>query len=126
MPDKLFQWISACREKKTITLLAASLIIIVISFFGGGAGGRTGILLLFYSGIALLFYALLHPWEEKNRSFYLILMGTFFVLFVLLWIVGIDVLVKIFPHGERAADIAWSAGLIFIAGFLAGLVGLII
>ena len=126
MKGRLISLLTDYGLRRTTILLVVAFILIIISLFGGGVGGKTMVELLFYIGLALLFYALLHPWDEMSHTYYVILMAVSLILFVLLFIVGIDILVKIFNHGHSAEDVAWSFGFICIAGFFAGLIGLVI
>jgi len=81
---------------------------------------------LFFIGLILLFIALLDPWEQRSRYYYAILIGISGLLFLLLLIVGTDILVKMNLPGHWAEDIAVSIGFICAAGFFAGIIGFLL
>jgi len=114
----------------TFSIIIIAVLLVVISLFFGGAGGLVLAELLFYIGLIMLFFALLNPWGSWTRKYYAILIGISVLLFFLLIKAGIGALVKIQSKfqipGHWAEDMAWSLGFVFIAGFLAGLIGFFI
>jgi hypothetical protein len=127
MKTRFLTTISAFARNRTLILLFFSFLIIIPSIYEVGGPRFNGIIL--FAGLALLFYTLLHPWEEKSYLYYISLMGFSSIIFILTFIVGIgnsDLFMKIFSHGHQAENAAWTAGLILIDPFIAGLVGLVL
>ena len=111
---------------KTKILLAIAVSLITISLLVGVSDNIPMILILFI-GIVLFFYAVLSPWGKV--SYYAFLSVIFIVLFIFLLYVGGDILVKMESAGKLwvhgAEDIAMPFGFVCIAGFFAGMIGVI-
>ena len=130
MKNKFFSAIKSNPNWLAISLIIIASLLIAVSLFFGGAGGLVLSESLYYLGLMLLFIALLNPWGKWNRKYYAILFGISALLLVLLYKVGIGALVKIQSKfqisGHWAEDMVGSFGFMFIAGFLAGLIGFFI
>ena len=130
MKNKFFSAIKSNPNWLAISLIIIASLLIAVSLFFGGVGGLVLSESLYYLGLMLLFIGLLNPWGKWNRKYYAILFGISALLLVLLYKVGIGALVKIQSKfqisGHWAEDMVGSFGFMFIAGFLAGLIGFFI
>jgi hypothetical protein len=127
------KFITAMRANKnwlTTSLFVIAVIIITITLFHGGVGALNPTKLFFFTGLIAFFFAFLNTWGNRSRKYYAILMGISVLLFFLLFKFGIGTLVDIQSkyqiQGHWAEDIAWSAGFILVAVFMAGLVGIFV
>ena len=107
--------------KKTIIYLVIAVSLIAISLLVGLTDNFLTITILF-GGLVLFLYAMLHPWGKA--SYYAIMGGIFLILLIFEFLVGISILVKMQLKGRLAEGIAMSVGLIFIAGIIAGIIGI--
>jgi hypothetical protein len=113
-------------KKAVIRILIATLFI-AISIPGHILSkGNSLFAILYFTGFVLLFYSILYPWLKA--SYYTISIAIFLVLIILFSLWGINIFVsmekagKIHVHG--AEDYAWAIGSIFIAGIIAGIIGI--
>jgi hypothetical protein len=111
----------ACNVRKTLTYIVIAVSLITISLLVG-IGDNLPMILMLFGRIVLFFYAALHPWEKA--SYYAILGGICLILVIFEWVVGISILVKMQLKGKLAEGIAMSVGFIFIAGIIAGIIGI--
>jgi hypothetical protein len=114
--------------RKAIILMLVAFVIIAISIPGMMfSKGNTLFALGYFAGFTLLFYSLLHPWQKT--SYYAISLAIFVLIPILLLISGGDFLVKMEKAGKLpvhgAEDLAWAIGGIFVAGIIAGIIGII-
>jgi hypothetical protein len=130
MPNKFITTMRANKNWLTISLVIIAIALITISLFRGGVGGLALSESLFFIGLIIFFFALLNTWGNRSRKYYAILMGISVLLFFLLFKFGIGALVDIQSkyqiQGHWAEDMAWSAGFILVAVFMAGLVGIFV
>jgi len=130
MPDKFITAMKVNQNWLTISLFVIAVIIIIITLFHGGVGALSPIKLFFLTGLIALFFAFLNTWGNRSRKYYTILMGISVLLFFLFFKFGIGALVNIQSQyqiqGHWAEDMAWSAGFILIAVFMAGLIGIFV
>jgi hypothetical protein len=110
--------------RKALIYFIISVLLIVISIVGEGKG-RDWLIIIFSFGFFLFFYSVLRPWE--NAKYYGIMGIVFILLIVLGWFVGIDILdilVKMHILQQYTEDMAWSQVFVWIAGVLAGIIGM--
>jgi hypothetical protein len=107
--------------RKTIIYLVIAVSLIAISLIVGISDNFLTITMLF-SGVVLFLYAVLHPWEKA--SYYAIMGGIFLILLIFEFLVGISILVRMQLKGQLAEGIAMSVGFIFVAGIIAGIIGI--
>ncbi len=82
--------------------------------------------LLFFAGFILFFYSLLHPWQRV--MYYAISIVIYILTLVILLNSDIDITKLEFVQnlpGRKAEDVAWAFGSIFVAGVIAGIIGII-
>lgn len=109
--------------RKTFTYLSIAILLILISFFIGFNKNNSIAPFLFLFAEILFFYSVLRLWEKT--AYYLAEVAISIILFLLFCFVGIDFLVKAYPQGHNAEDMAWLFGSIWVAGFIAGIIGAI-
>jgi hypothetical protein len=107
--------------RKTIIYLLIAVSLITISLIVGTSDNILTIGMLFI-GVVLFLYAVLHPWEKA--SFYAIMGGIFLILLIFEFLAGISILVKMQLKGHLAEGIAMTTGFIFVAGIIAGIIGI--
>jgi len=122
---------NANKKWLTISLFAAGVLIITITLFHGGVGSRNPTNLFFFTGLILLFFALLNTRGYRSWRYYTLLLAVLlFLTFLPFFLPEEWDLVKIQARnkipGHWAEDMAWSIGFILFAGYLAGIIGLII
>jgi hypothetical protein len=112
--------------RKAMILLAIAVLLITISLLVG-VSDNIPMIIVQFTGIVLFFYALLSPWGKVK--YYAFLSVIFVVIFIFLLFAGIDILVKMESAGKLwvhgAEDIAMPFGFVCVAGFLAGMIGVI-
>jgi hypothetical protein len=109
--------------RKTLIYLTIAILLIVASFFIGFNKKDSIAPFPFFFGEILFFYAVLRLWEKT--AYYLMEVAISIIIFLLFCFVGIDFLVKTFTQGHNAEDFAWLFGSIWVAGFIAGIIGAI-
>lgn len=102
--------------------MAMAIVLLSISMAGKGLGGLAPAEIAFLSGIILFFYSVLIIWRKV--TFYFIMSFLFLILFALLWLVGIDILVKMNLHDKLAEDLGWSFGAFCFAAVITGIIGI--
>jgi hypothetical protein len=107
--------------RKTIIYLVIAISLIAISLLVGLTDNFLTITMLF-GGIVLFLYAVLYPYGKA--SYYAIMGGIFLILLIFEFLVGISILVKMQLKGDLAEGIAMSVGFIFVAGIIAGIIGI--
>ena len=111
------------RVRQTILFLAVGIALVLISLLVGKVYSTPNVL-AFFIGTGVFFYGIPRYWERA--LFYAIMIAVFIILIIVEFKVGIGLLVKLFPGGHAAEDMAWSVGETCLAGILAGIIGIII
>jgi hypothetical protein len=124
MKNKFLSQFDAGILRRTLILLIIALVLIAIPIIGNGMNDNSWLVIFFYIGFGLFFFALLYPW--RKASYYLILSMVFLILFALLWLFGVSFLVKLELHDKRAEDIAWFIGFACFIGVIASMIGIFI
>jgi hypothetical protein len=123
MRNHLLSLFDSSHRISTVSLFAIGLILIIGSQITGTTDNLPGIAMLF-TGIVVLFFALLHPWRSPMN--YVILAGTCFGLIILEW-VSIFLLATLHLEKYINEGIAMISGfLIFLPGIISGIIGSII
>ena len=128
MKTKFFSRPDAGRLRKAMIMVLIAIAGIAVAIPGMILSkGNTLFALLYFAGVVLFCYALLHPWFKAR--YYAISIVIYLLLLVLFIYKGIDILVKMGNtgklRGHGAEDLAWSIGSIFVAGIIAGIIGII-
>ena len=123
MKNQAYSWLNPVRNKTALVILAIAVVVLSISISGGGIGGLVPAETAYFAGIVLFYTAVLMLW--RNVKFYFMLILLFLIVFSFLWLGGIGLLVKLFPHGETAEDISWSIGFACFAGVISGITGIV-
>jgi hypothetical protein len=130
MENKFIKAMKANNNWLTISLFVIAITLLTISLFSGGMGVRGLPKVLYFIGLIIFFITLLNTWGNRNRKYYVILMGISILLFVLIFMFEpvdlVQVQSKYNLQGHWAEDMAWSIGGIFFAAFMAGLVGIFV
>ena len=127
MKNKFLSRFDTGNLKKTIIYFVIAVLLITISFPAMASffdrGDVNGLLMLmFFIGFALLFYAILHPWAKV--SYYFILIMIFIILFTLLLSTGIGILTKMQLGKNLGEAIGWSIVFVCAAAIIAGIIGI--
>lgn len=122
---------NAKKKWLTIFLFAAAAIILTTTLFHGGVGSLNPTKLFFFTGLIILFFALLNTRGYRSWRYYTLLLAVLVILTFLPFFLPEEWdLVKIQARnqipGHWAEDMAWSFGFILFTGYLAGIIGLII
>lgn len=128
------RFITAMRADKnwlTVSLFVIAAITLTITMFHGGVGALNPVKLFFFAGLIALFFALLCTWGNRTWKYYTILLAVLVILTILPFFLPEEWdLVKVQARnqipGHWAEDMAWSIGFILFAGYLAGIIGLLI
>jgi hypothetical protein len=109
--------------KKTLILFAIAVLLIIISSLVGISDNLPMILMLL-TGIILLFFSVLHPWNKASNYGYLALAC---VVILILEMLGIMILAKMHLDKYLSEGVAMGvAFLICVPGILVGIIGSII
>jgi hypothetical protein len=100
------------KRKKTIILLVIAILLISISIIIG-TGDNLPMIAMLFAGLILLYFGILHPWENASR-------------FAILTAVFIVILILDFNWPFINEGIAMSVGLGCLAGIIAGIIGIFI
>lgn len=111
------------RSWKTLLLLLIAVIIIAYPLAVKSMTAETLMPFMFLIGFFLLFYAILSPWGKP--MYFIILTAISTVLFIILFMGGFDILVKLTPKVKSDGDLIWSVGVAFVSGIIAGFAGIL-
>jgi len=123
MKKHLISLFDSAHLKWTIILFGVAALFIIISSMVG-IGDNLPMIALLLTGIILLFFAVLHPWEKAVN--YGILVGLCVGILILEWL-GISILAKMHLDKYLSEGIAMGvAFFICVPGILVGIIGAII
>jgi hypothetical protein len=131
MANKFIAVMKTNKNWLMVSLYIIAIALFTITFFLNFSGGHyRSSQPIYFSGLIILFIAMLNTWANRKRKYYIILMAISILLFVLIFMIGVGDLVQIQSKyqipGHWAEDMAWSIGGIVFAGFMAGLVGIFV
>jgi hypothetical protein len=113
----------AQHQKRTIYLFIVAVLFIIVSLLAGISDNLPMIGMLL-TGIILLFFAMLHPWERAGN--YGILAGVCIGILLLEWL-GIHILDRMHKAEYISEGIAMGVAFLFcLPGILVGIIGAII
>ncbi len=120
MKNHLISLFAADHLRKTIILFVVAALFIVISSLVGISDNLPMIAMLL-SGIILLFFAVLHPWEKASNYWFLILVSV-----VILLLEGLAIFILARMHLDKYLSEGLVMGITFIIclpGILVGIIG---
>jgi len=131
MRGRFIAVMNASKKWLTISLFSAAAILITITLFHGGVGSMNPTKLFFFTGLILLFFALLNTRGYRSWRYYTLLLAVLVILTFLPFFLPeewdlVQIQARNQIPGHWAEDMAWSFGFILFTGYLAGIIGLII